>query len=66
MNLAIRDQKLISIIRQTVATTIREVLDDPDRGQELQPWVIRRLNKYKKSGRASKTISLEALKKKHS
>lgn len=58
-----RDQEIRQIIKQSVAESVHDVFTDPDRGLELQDWVIKRLKKIR-SRKVSRTRSLTQVRKK--
>lgn len=58
-------EQLKALIRETVAETLEEFLDDPDRGLEVREEVKQRLiESRKRSEEGERTISLEEVVKK--
>jgi len=57
---ALQEQKLNTLVRQTIIRTVQEVLRDPDYGLEVQDWVKKRLVK-----KSEQLISLEDIKKRY-
>ena len=58
-------EQLKALIRETVAETLEEFLDDPDRGLEVREEVKQRLiESRKRSEEGERTISLEEVIKK--
>jgi len=45
VKIALQEQKLNTLVRQTIIRTVQEVLRDPDYGLEVQDWVKKRLAK---------------------
>ncbi|OGZ18381.1 MAG: hypothetical protein A2V72_02100 [Candidatus Nealsonbacteria bacterium RBG_13_37_56] len=52
-------------IRSAVIEVIREILDDPDYGLELTPYIVRRLKESLKSKKEGRLISFEEIKNKY-
>lgn len=54
-----------ALIRDTIADTLQELLDDPDWGKELQEEVKQRLSQsLKQTGTGDRTVSVEEVAKK--
>jgi len=54
-----------SQVRGAVIEVMREILDDPDYGLELTPYIIERLKESLKSQQEGRVISIEDVMKKY-
>jgi len=64
MTQSIEDRRIISLVRMTVAESVRQVLADPDFGLELTENFKKRLLRYENTKRR-RTISLNQIKRKY-
>jgi len=60
-----RDEKLRQMVRREVASTLREILSDPDAGLTLRAGAIQRLEKSRRSKQEGRVKDLREVLKKY-
>ena len=60
-----RDEKLRQMVRREVASTLREILSDPDAGLTLRARTIQRLEKSRRSKQEGRVKDLREVLKKY-
>ena len=63
--ITIPEKKLVSLMRQTISETIRDIFLDPDIGLELKKSFVDGLKGSIKAKKAGKLISFESILKKY-
>ncbi|MCG2689744.1 hypothetical protein L6252_00465 [Candidatus Parcubacteria bacterium] len=63
--ITIPEKRFVSLMRQTISETIRDIFLDPDAGLELKESFIDDLNSSVKSKKAGKLITFESILKRY-